>query len=239
MKWFLKVLSGVSAVYVIILIVLNSAAGMEPIWAIITIAAFTLSMDKPYKILFSSKLFIVIIIATGVLFLIVESTILVNGFKTDSDHKADYIIVLGAGVRGETPSLTLSKRLEKAYEYLYKNHEVVAILSGGQGSGENITEAEAMRRYLIGKGISKERLLLENQSTSTEENIINSFEIINKYNKDAKVIIITSRFHILRSKMLAKDNGKKVEGIGANTMEFLIPNYYLREFFAVIKEIIA
>ena len=216
----------------------NGGAGMEPVWVVMMIGFLALSFKKVYKYFFSKKWFKAMFYSILIIFIIVESMMLTNGYKTTIEDKSDYIIVLGARVKGETMSLALRYRVDKAYEYLEKNKETKAILSGGKGNGENISEAEAMRRYLTGKGISEDRLLLEDKSTNTDENIYNSFIIIDEIKSDAKIIVITSRFHVLRAKMIAKDNGKAVEGIGVKTMQYLIPNYYLREFFAVIKEFI-
>jgi len=216
----------------------NGGAGMEPVWILIIIASSALSLKKIYKYIFSILWFKTLFILICSLFIIVEMLIIVNGFKTDIDYKADYIVILGARVKGETPSLALKYRLDKGYEYLMKHPDSKAVLSGGKGSGEYITEAEAMRRYLLNKGIDETRLIIEDKSKSTVENIKNSFALIDNENKDGKVVIITSRFHVFRSKIIAKKNGKIVEGIGVKTMEFLIPNYYLREFFAVIKDLV-
>ena len=84
------------------------------------------------------------------------------------------MIVLGCGVNGDRPSLMLTERLDAAYDYLNTHEEVVGILSGGQGKGENISEAECMYRYLTEKGIAKERLYKEERSTSTRENLLYS-----------------------------------------------------------------
>ena len=80
------------------------------------------------------------------------------------------IIVLGAGLKGDTPSLALERRLEKAAEYMNKNGNAIAIVSGGQGKGETISEAQAMENYLLNHGIREDRIIKEDNSTSTYEN---------------------------------------------------------------------
>lgn len=236
--YFFRVLLIFGIFNLVNLIIYDGGAGMEPVWGLLIVCSAFLSVNRIYTFFFSKKWVKVTFLSLLILFIFVESLIIYNGFKTDLNDKSDYIIVLGARVKGEVPSLALKYRLEKAYEYMSNNPETKAILSGGKGDGENISEAEAMRRYLVGRGISEERLILEDRSTSTDENIINSFEIINEENPESKIIVITSRFHILRSKMIAKEFGREVDGIGAKTMQFLIPNYYLREFFAVISEFV-
>ncbi|NLK98676.1 YdcF family protein [Defluviitalea saccharophila] len=236
MIYFFRFLVLFGILNLISLYLLDSGVGMVPVWLGIIIGSFVLSINQWYQFFFSHNWIKELFLFGMIFFCIIECLIIINGFKTSIHTKSDYIIVLGARVRGRVPSLTLKNRLDKAYEYLIKHPETIAVLSGGQGPGEDISEGEAMREYLVKKGIEKERLIIEHQSTNTEENMRYSFQIIDEKKKDAKVIVVTSRFHILRSKMLAREIGKKVEGIGVNTMPYLIPTYYLREFFAVIKE---
>lgn len=231
----LRILGLLCVLYVAVLTVFDSGAGMQPIWLAIAAGFFLLSIKKMNKFLFSKKSFLALLTILISFFIIVEGAIVFEGFHTLNNKKSDYVIVLGARVKGETPSLTLKFRLEKAYSYLSDHPESKAVLSGGQGPGENISEAEAMRWYLTEKGIENSRLLLESESTSTYENLRNSFKIIDRIDSKAEITVVTSRFHILRSKKIAQQLGKTVDGIGAQSLWFLIPNYYLREFFAVVK----
>ena len=156
-----------------------------------------------------------------------------EGNEKPSDN-ADYVIVLGAHVFGERMSANLRYRVEAACEYLKENPDTKAVLSGGQGQGEDITEAEAMRRYLVQEGIEAERLLMEGNSVNTEENIRNSAKLIG--DKSKKVVIVSNSFHIYRAKGIAKKQEyKHVEGLGCKIHPYSIPNSYVREVFAVIK----
>lgn len=238
MIYFWRVIFVFAVLNLINLFAYDGGAGMEPVWIGIIVGSLILSFKKPYHFFFSNRWFKGLVIVGVVFFVIVEMFIIANGLGQGPKEDSDYLIVLGARVKGETPSLALKYRLDKAYDYLVSHKETLVVLSGGQGSGENITEAEAMRRYLKDKGIADERMILEDQSTDTTENLQNSFEMIDAAKQDAKVTIVTSRFHVLRGKMIASDLGKKVDGIGAETMLYLIPNYYLREFFAVVVEFI-
>lgn len=146
----------------------------------------------------------------------------------------DYVIVLGAQVRGETPSKALTKRLEAAYEYLEANERTKAILSGGQGDGEDITEAEAMHRYLAGRGIAPERLIKEDRSTSTEENLRFSAELAG--GRDTAVGLISNNFHICRALMIARKQGyTNVCGIAAYSDPKFQVHYMVREAFALVE----
>ena len=90
------------------------------------------------------------------------------------------VVVLGCQVRGDTPSLLLYKRIETAFEYLKANPNAKCIASGGKGSDENISEAECIKEYLVDMGIDENRILIENKSVNTNENISFSAEIIKK-----------------------------------------------------------
>ena len=170
-------------------------------------------------------------------FLAVEGILLATGEQAPSGDPAA-VIVLGAGVNGRTPSLTLQTRIEAAAAYLEEHPDTVAVLSGGQGPGEAITEAQAMRIALAGLGIPEERLLLEEKSTSTVENIAFSLEILQENGVDTAggVGIVTNDFHLFRALRIAEGNGVNAVGIPAELpWWWLSANYYVREFFALGK----
>ncbi|MEH7238208.1 YdcF family protein [Bacillus sp. JJ1562] len=146
---------------------------------------------------------------------------------------ADYLVVLGAKVNSEIPSLALQYRIDAAAEYAKENENTILIASGGQGPGEDITEAEAIRRELVKKGISESRIFLEDRSTSTYENIQFSKEFIPQ---DAKLgIIVTNDYHLYRSIQIARDAGLKVEGLPAKTPQITLLKAYSREYLSVTK----
>ncbi len=146
------------------------------------------------------------------------------------------IIVLGCRVRGDEPSLSLIKRVDAAYKFLLFNPESVAILSGGQGKDENISEAQCMQQLLYARGISKNRLILEDRSTSTNENICFSLQIIEKLDLDRNVAIATSEYHQKRAANICKKYGLNSTPVSSKTKWTLLPTFLLRELFAEIKE---
>lgn len=150
--------------------------------------------------------------------------------------KADYVIVLGAGVNGTVPSPSLQERLEAAQTYLNTYPEAICILSGGQGNNEDITEAECMFRWLTERGIPLERLRKEERATSTEENLLFSLELIEAElgGKPSHLGIISSEYHLLRAELLANNLGMDVLCYPAVTKNrrFFV-NMYLREIFGV------
>ena len=176
----------------------------------------------------------IVLIVLFILALTISEILIISYGVSEPKEGADYVIVLGAQVRGRTPSYNLARRLDKAYEYLKDNPKTQVILSGGQGEGEEVSEAFAMAEYLEKRGVSGERMLLEDKSTNTYENIKYSRELIE--DKNAEIILVTNNFHVYRSIGIAKKQGlTKVEGMGAPVMWYTIPNMYLREAFAVIK----
>lgn len=180
-----------------------------------------------------------IIIIMLISFICIEALIL-NSTRSDEKKKVEYVIVLGAGLRGEQLSLSLYYRLNKALEYLNYNIQAKVIVSGGQGPGEDITEAEAMKRFLLDKGIHKNRILTEDKSTSTFENLLYSKRILEREDgfNDRKIMIITNDFHIFRAKLLASRLGFIPYGAPAKSVDYLKPYYYFREYFAVIKALL-
>ncbi|MCR5215733.1 MAG: YdcF family protein [Lachnospiraceae bacterium] len=168
-------------------------------------------------------------------FVIIELIIVIYANRTPSD--AEYCLILGAKVNGTSPSLSLRVRLDAAYEYLMEHPNCIAVVSGGKGDDEGISEAESMRIYLMEKGIAKERILLEDRSTTTMENMQFSKELIDVEN--STVCVCTSDFHLFRACMVAKKNGyMHITGLGGRSLWYLIPTNYVREFMAIVKSIL-
>lgn len=165
-------------------------------------------------------------------FFIVEGCI-ISQMHEKGKAGLDYIIVLGAQVRESGPSAALKYRLDEAVEYLEDNPKTICIVSGGQGANEPYSEAEGMAQYLKEQGIDASRILLEDKSLNTEQNMEYSKTLI----KDgASVGIITNDFHLFRAKQIARKYGlDNVCGIAAKSTPVYLPNNMLREFLAEIK----
>ena len=174
----------------------------------------------------------ILAVAALVFFVVVGILIALDKKDDIIPDSAQHLIVLGAGLYGESPSLILESRLIRAKDYLQNHPESIAILSGGQGPGESISEAEAMRRYLTQNGIANERLWLEDRSTSTSENIAFSRIILEEklgLGKDQllEIIIVSSDFHLYRAKLLAQRNNMIGYSISCPTPNIkLLPEYY-------------
>jgi uncharacterized SAM-binding protein YcdF (DUF218 family) len=144
----------------------------------------------------------------------------------------DYIIVLGCGINGTTPSLSMQDRLNAAYAYLVENPNTICVVSGGQGKNETITEAACMYQELTKMGIDPSRIWLEEQATSTHENIQFSLELIEEKTGfyPHSCGIVSSEYHLFRAGMIAKKQGIDATPIPAATSRWdLKLNYFLRE----------
>lgn len=180
-------------------------------------------------------------ITAGTLFLLMLAVFLftegciISGFSKNTDKELDYIVVLGAQLKTTGPSRVLQYRLDTAYEYLTAHPDTKAIVSGGQGSNEPASEAQGMYDYLVKRGIEPGRIVLEDKSVNTEQNIRFSKEFLQA---DAdKVGIVSNNFHVFRAVKLAKAAGyRNVVGIAAPATAFYLPNNMLREFFGVVKD---
>lgn len=158
---------------------------------------------------------------------------LLNLFHLKKNRDADYIVVLGAGISGTKVTPLLAARIDKGIELLSCNPAAALILSGGQGPGEDIPEGEAMAAYAMDKGVDKERILIESESVSTEENLLFSRRLMEKENP--KVILVTTAYHVFRALLLAREQGMKCVGYGAKTKWYFTLNALLREFAGYLK----
>lgn len=172
-------------------------------------------------------------IICSLVFLLVFGNILYygQGKKTKS---ASYLIVLGAKVNGTTASRALRQRLDEAVDYMLEYSETKAIVSGGQGDGEDISEAEVMFQYMVEHGIEAERIIKEDASANTRENIANSIALIE--NAKGSTLIVTNSFHVYRAVEIGKKQGMENLGsLSAPTDKILWIHYHIREVLAVIK----
>ena len=174
-----------------------------------------------------------------VLFGALETRLVTQGHEDWSALPADAVIVLGAGVNGTVPSLALETRLDRAAAYLETHPDIPAVLTGGQGPGEDLPEAEAMYTALLDRGADASQLYREDKATSTAENFRYAKEILDGLGIDtetAYIAVVTNDFHIYRAKLLADRQGIQMLGIPAELpYGWLTVNYYIREAFALVK----
>lgn len=154
-------------------------------------------------------------------------------YKHKVPKDAEYVIVLGAGLKKDKPTRALRYRIETAAKYAKENKRAKIIVSGGKGNDELISEAECMKRELIKLGIGEERIIKEDLSTNTFENMKFSKQLIN--NDKTKGIVVTNDYHLFRSLKLAKKQGLNVVGLPARTPKVIIPTAYFRECLSILK----
>jgi uncharacterized SAM-binding protein YcdF (DUF218 family) len=158
------------------------------------------------------------------------------GMNDTVTYDEDAVIVLGCGIKGETVSRQLSLRLETALVYHKRNPGAVIFVSGGQGAGEDITEALAMERWLTERDVPSTQIIREEESTSTYENIRHTKQLIEGvFDGIPRLALITSEFHIYRGEWFANEAGLNVTRLHAPSTWYSAPVNYARECAAVIK----
>ena len=250
MKKLLHVLSAVcslgSLLYAICVYLVGSGTFSFLIWiaaAIFFLAIFIFTkgdiwqkIPKVFRWLFS----IVITICLGVY--IVCQVCLISHFGDKGQPDLDYIIVLGAQMRDDRPSVVFKSRLDTAADYLNSNENTVCIVTGGQGSNETISEGDGGRNYLISVGIPEDRILVENQSVDTVQNVRNAWQIITEQSADSDSLtlgVVTNNFHVFRGVHLAERlTDADVCGIASFTEYLYLPNNMTREVFGILRDFI-
>ena len=152
----------------------------------------------------------------------------------------DYIIIHGSQIRKDG-SLTklLQMRADRAIEFAgmqktANDKDIIFVPSGGKGSDEVISEGEAIRNYLVSQDIPEDRILVEDQSVNTEENILNAVQLIRERDPEAKIAFSTTNYHVFRTGLIATSKGVEIEGIGSRTKRYFWINAFVREFIATI-----
>lgn len=171
-----------------------------------------------------------------IVFIAIEGVIIYNGHHYDKE-RPDYVIVLGAGLRGTKLSFALKDRLDTAIKFNKIYPDVKIIVSGGQGKGEDISEAFAMKEYLINNGIKDNLIICEDNSTNTYENFLFTKKLLQQStgSADYTLTVISNNFHMYRAKFLGEEVGFKCLGYPAPSKIATTVIFHVREFFGVIK----
>lgn len=173
------------------------------------------------------------IIVAGIAY-VTTLSILMYKAQENRPEKPNVIVVLGCKVNGERPSRMLRRRLDAAYEALNENPETLCIVSGGQGSNEKISEAQAMYTYLVDKGIDGDRIIMEDKSTSTYENIKFTLDILDQRGMSHDITIVTDGFHQYRASLIAKAQGvENITAYSAYTEPRYLFTYWVREWLGL------
>ena len=180
------------------------------------------------------RIMLTVLLLLGVLLFTVGEVPVIRAAGGTPEFDADWLIVLGAGVNGSTPSLSMLNRLTAAKSYLDAHPGCTAVVSGGKGEGENISEAEAMYRWLTAQGIDEKRIIPETRSTNTLENLENSMALIPDA-KSAKIAVCSSEYHLYRAQYLGRSLGYELGAVPARTSyPVLRANYFIREALGAV-----
>ena len=184
-----------------------------------------------------ARALVLIVLAAAIAVFALFEIRIASCFGMRAEPGMDYIIVLGAQVKENGPSVVLKYRLDAAYDYLTANPETKCIVTGSQGSNEPVTEAAGMQAYLVSRGIDASRIILEEQADNTVQNLVYSRELIDS--EDASAAIVTNNFHLFRALHIAAAHGyRDVQGISAYSTALYLPNNMVREFFGVCKDLV-
>ena len=213
------------------------------IYPLPVLALFMLFSARPdlLKLMFEKcKVFSIIatsVIGVGIVVVSIFMGMMIY-YSNDKVPKNATVIILGCQVVGENPSLMLYDRMTAALDYIKENPESKIIASGGKGSGENISEALAIKRFLVKSGVDESRIYLEDQSVDTYQNLNYSANVIKNNNLKKEVVVVTDGFHEFRGVNYAKRSGLKAFAYSCNTRWYFSLSYYSREVLAIMKYLI-
>ncbi|MBP3673499.1 MAG: YdcF family protein [Oscillospiraceae bacterium] len=188
---------------------------------------------KPAKVV---KRIFTILLCIGLLVVGVTECLIIRASFGSSDTDFQYLVVLGAKVRSDRPSLSLMNRIDAAYDYLTEHPDTIAIVTGGQGVDEPTTEAQCMYDHLTARGIDPSRIWMEDKATSTWENLHFSLDLIeeNTGTRPEKIGVLSSEYHLFRASLFAKECGVEFVDIPAKTTILSLKiNYFMREVAGV------
>jgi len=177
-----------------------------------------------------------VVLVIGLLVVGITEAIIIHASFGNPKEQVDYMVVLGAKVNADGPSVSLWDRICGAYEYMEEHPNVIAIVSGGQGTDEPITEAECMYRELVGLGIDPKRIWVEEEATSTWENLNFTLDLIEEKTgtRPAKLGVLSSEYHLFRASLFAKACSVEFVGIPARTSRLSqMINHFMREVAGV------
>lgn len=227
-------------IYGILVSTVGSGTGFFVVWLglgfMIIIFAFSLKIEFWQKVPLMIKGILTGVFLLGMIVFLCFEGMVIRSFRQNIQPDLDIIMVLGAQIYENGPSVALRCRLDKAIEYMEENEDTICIVTGGQGFNEPFPEAVGMAEYLKDHGVAKDRILLEAESKTTEENIRNSMPMIPE---GSSLGIVTNNFHVFRALQIARGQGlKEVCGIPAKSNLFFLPNNMFREFFGEVKYLI-
>lgn len=212
-----------------------------PVWGVGFLTAIHWGLQslqgKHPKLTFFLRGTLAVVLAASFAFFCYVESLVVSGSRGAENPECDYVLVLGAAVRGETPSRSLTERLQAALGYLNTYPDAKCVVSGGKGWGENLSEAECMSRWLVEHGVDPERVILEDRATSTWENLNFTLDLIEEATGESptRLAVVSSEYHLYRAELMAESLQVEFLGVPAVTHPWLNRiHYFFREFFGVV-----
>ena len=210
-----------------------AGGGLVLLWGAYLLVTYFTGHRLPYP---ARVIFAAVILVAAVLFGTFEAALL-HSYRETPAEEPDVLLILGALVEGDKPSAALRTRIDAAADYLREHPSVRALCIGSAGDGEHISEAECIREGLIERGIGEDRLLLEEQSATTSENLRFARAMLPH---GVSVAVVTNDFHVFRAEMYARSAGfQSVSGLAAPFGGPLVPHYLVREFMAFTSDVLA
>lgn len=185
--------------------------------------------------------FVSTVLVIGLLIVGATEAIIIHASFGNPEKSCDYMVVLGAKVRLDGPSVSLQDRIDAAYDYLMAHPDVIAVVSGGQGEDEHMTEAQCMYEELTAMGISPSRVWMEDKASSTWENMQFTLNLIEEKTgqRPTRLGVLSSEYHLFRASLFAKACGVEFVGIPARTSRVSqMVNHFMREVAGVWHYII-
>lgn len=235
----LSALAALSCLYGALILSLASGTKFYLVWfgigALFAAAAVSVHTGAWARMPIGARIAVDVVLLAVVVSIVTVCALINTQFHAKAPKGLDVIVVLGAQVKTTGPSRVLAYRLDTAAAYLKANSKTQCVVSGGRGPNEPETEASAMRRYLIQKGIAPNRIHVENRSQNTVENVKYSAKLIDI--KGDRIGIVTNNFHVYRGLSLAKKAGyRHAHGIAAPSTPLYLPNNMLREVLGIVKD---
>lgn len=181
-----------------------------------------------------------ILLAAGFLFFAIMEAWVISWSRTDRETTVEAVVILGAGVNGTVPSLSLLTRLEAALDYIADKPDIPIIVTGSKGPGEAVSEASCMAEWLIAHGVDPGRVILEEQANNTEENIRYSKALLAEMgiSDSANIAVVSSDYHLCRAAWLWGDGMVPAAAHMPTRFLLLTVNYYIREAFGMAAAVV-
>ena len=213
---------------------LSLLAGLA-LLAVLVLAVSALALEDPPWLIVAAA---AVLLVTGYLAFLFVALMLYSILYSRVNRLAgaDAVIVLGSGLIGDRVPPLLASRLDRAVQVQQRSPGALLVVSGGKGSDELLSEAEAMSRYLTEAGVPADEIVLEDRATTTGENLRFSVALLDQRGFSGSILAVTNNYHVFRTAVLSRKLGLKLNVVGARTASYFVPSAFLREFVALLLQ---